>query len=526
MENMINGKSDGPNRRRPNLLRGTILAVPLLLAATMVCGPGVCWSAPVNRNGPATRPSPGSGVKSILLPVPPQADQAPARQTLEATFNGLYRGRINRFTVGQFLQKLGAVENNPQPHPIRCYVALDLAIRLSGTFGFFQYGQSAILRMVTHYQVKREKIEAKFVHLWAASKFLNYYAVSSNLQAIATWASQAVQTGDLAAARQIAVDGLRLALRFNQRKQAAEFRILLTRIHDQRPMLKKYLAAEKRLLTHPDDPKANQIVGLYKIVTEDYVSAGAKYLVRSADPTWREIGKLGVMDFTIQPPMPPAPQLREAKLWWTAAAREKENAYYAMEMRRMARWCFNCAAPLVNQGFVQLLFKGHYHKALKLLNDAIVQASHAKSSRLAAARLAVWNQMAAEIKTLRANFSIAMSAVSAGTATPKLNESIGEYLCFGEGRWKEGLVYLAHAKNTKIRDAARRDKALPVQPAAQVAAGDAWWRLARNATGLEKLNLESRAVYWFNKAMPKLQGRERKRVQYHLLHYQALMKAE
>ncbi len=524
---MINGKSGGPDGSTPILLRGVrMAAVFLLAAAAMVSGSGACGAALVNRNGPPTKQAQGNGTKLNLLPVPPQADQTPARQTLEAEFNAMYRGRVNRFTVGQFLRRLQAVETNPRIHPVRCYVALDLATRLSGRFGFFQFGQAAIQQLVADYQVKQPALEATFVHRWVASRFLTYYAATSHLQAIANWANNAVQAGDLAAAKRIAADGLRMAVRFKQRKQVVQLRMLLARIHDQRPILKKYLTAEKRLLTHPDDPQANQTVGLYRIVTEDYVSAGAKYLVLASDPTWREIGKLGVMDFTIHPPIPPVPQLRAAKLWWTVAAREKENDYYAMEMRHMSRWCFTCAAPLVNQGFSHLLFKGHYHKALKLLDDAIAQAAHAKSPVQSAAHLAAWKRMLVEIKKLRANFSAAMGAVSAGTATPELNESIGEYLCFGEGRWKEGLVYLAHAKNAKIRAAARRDKALPVQSAAQLAAGDAWWRLARNATGLEKLNLESRAAYWFDKAMPKLQGRERKRVQYHLLHYQVLLKSE
>ena len=68
------------------------------------------------------------------------------------------------------------------------------------------------------------------------------------------------------------------------------------------------------------------------------------------------------------------------------------------------------------------------------------------------------------------------------------------------------------------------DKALPVRPEVQLATGHAWWRLAREKTGLEKLNLEMRAAHWFKLALPKLRGSERKRVQYHLLHYATLLK--
>ncbi len=536
MEKRINDKSGLPRPLQESARWHRLMGVGLLLAAgVLASGSRVGSAAPLNRNKPPTQPANAGGQgmgrqtgnsQSHLLPVPPRLEQAAARQALEAEFNRLYLGRVNPFTVRQFLPRLAAAAEIPKNHPVRCYVALDMAIRLSGTFDSFTNGQNAIRQLVANYNVKKEESEAKFVHLWANSRFLAYNNVAAHLQQVETWASQAVQASDLTTARQIATDGLRLAIRFEQRNLTAQFRMVLMRIKAQRPMLKKYLAAEKRLLAHPNDPQANQTVGLYKIVTQDYVSAGAKYLVLAADPTWREIGKLGVMDFNIQPPMPPAPQLREAKLWWTVASREKANAYYATEMRRMGRWCFDCAAHLVNRGFILLLFKGHYHKALHMLDEAIALAAHAKKPRNATAHLAAWKQMLADIKKLRTDFLTAMAAVSAGSATPKTNESIGVYLCFGEGRWKEGLVYLVHAKTSAVRDAARRDVALPVQSAAQLAAGDAWWRLARNATGLEKLNLESRAAYWFKQALPKLKGRDRKRVQYHLLHFRTLMKAE
>ncbi len=519
-----------------------LVALPVLTASTY---PGRAFAAanagsgnhsaiqPGQNNGQgnakanAQKGAANNPTQKSLLPVPPSADQNAARRQLEVEFNRLYRGHVNHFTVGQFLQKLAAATRNPQHHPVHCYVALHMMIELSGTFNYFQQGQNAIEQMTAHYDVRAARMQAKLVHLWANSRFLTYPTVAEYLWAPKYWVGKAIPAGELHSARSIAADGLRLAVRFSQRQAAIGFRLLLTRIHQQKPMIKKFLAAEKLLRTNPDDPRANQTVGLFLIVTKDYVAAGAKNLALSADPAWRQIGKLGQIAFTAKTPCPPISQLKEASLWWSAADRERHNSFYAMEFRRMARWCFQCARPLINRGFIQLLSEGHYHIAVEMLNAAEVFVSHRKNRKIKGhADEAVWKFMLADIKKLRAKFSSAMVAVSAGNATPDLNESIGTYLCFGEGRWKDGLVYLSHARTTAIRAAARRDASLPVQPEAELAAGDAWWRLAKNASGLQKMNMEMRAAHWYRRALPQLAGRKKKRVQYRLLHEQLLLKSE
>ncbi len=90
---------------------------------------------------------------------------------------------------------------------------------------------------------------------------------------------------------------------------------------------------------------------------------------------------------------------------------------------------------------------------------------------------------------------------------PQANLTLGEFLCFTQGDWQQGLAYLAKGSDGELKELARKDKSSPrSDPTEQVKLGDAWWDLAQSIKGEEKAALTIRAGYWYEKALPKMAG--------------------
>ncbi len=90
---------------------------------------------------------------------------------------------------------------------------------------------------------------------------------------------------------------------------------------------------------------------------------------------------------------------------------------------------------------------------------------------------------------------------------PQANLTLGEFLCFAQGDWQQGLAYLAKSSDGELKELARRENSSPPSDAnEQVKLGDAWWDLAQSRKGEEKAALTIRAGYWYEQALPKMVG--------------------
>lgn len=87
---------------------------------------------------------------------------------------------------------------------------------------------------------------------------------------------------------------------------------------------------------------------------------------------------------------------------------------------------------------------------------------------------------------------------------PEANEVVGRYLCFVRGDWERGLPHLALATDSQLVTRAADDLKRPTDPEAQVALGDAWWDLDEG---------RERGAFWYRKALPKLTGLAKARVE-------------
>ena len=116
------------------------------------------------------------------------------------------------------------------------------------------------------------------------------------------------------------------------------------------------------------------------------------------------------------------------------------------------------------------------------------------------------------------SFQTATKAVAASRTTlnnspadPNANQVVGKHLCLFEGRWDEGLPLLAKG-GTELASTAKQDLTPPADVAAQVAMGDAWWKMSEDLDGRERRWLMERAAAWYELAHPKVTGADEARL--------------
>jgi Squalene-hopene cyclase C-terminal domain len=111
------------------------------------------------------------------------------------------------------------------------------------------------------------------------------------------------------------------------------------------------------------------------------------------------------------------------------------------------------------------------------------------------------------------SFQKARVAVAAARETlgkmpddPEANQVVGKHLCLFEGRWDEGLPLLAKGGKDDLPKTAEQDLTPPADVAAQIAVGDAWWKMSEDSDSRERRWLMERAVAWYELALPKVTG--------------------
>lgn len=94
---------------------------------------------------------------------------------------------------------------------------------------------------------------------------------------------------------------------------------------------------------------------------------------------------------------------------------------------------------------------------------------------------------------------------------PQANGVVGRHLCFNVGQWETGLPYLAKGPPGPVTELAKKDLALPTAADAEAMAktGDAWWDVADAKPQVPAGAGRRRAVYWYEKAVPGLEGQRK-----------------
>jgi outer membrane protein assembly factor BamB len=90
--------------------------------------------------------------------------------------------------------------------------------------------------------------------------------------------------------------------------------------------------------------------------------------------------------------------------------------------------------------------------------------------------------------------------------------ALGKYYGLTRRNWDRALPYLAHGDNAVLKALAERDLTAPQDAVAQIALADAWWEQASQEKPAS-LSMQTRAAFWYDKAIGQLTGLSRTKAQ-------------
>jgi WD40 repeat protein len=166
--------------------------------------------------------------------------------------------------------------------------------------------------------------------------------------------------------------------------------------------------------------------------------------------------------------------------------------------------------------------------ALGLIDDALYEDDYAAAATLieaaetAAARLknlALYGRVdrrAQEVEAARREFERLKTfadRLAKDAQDAEANYQLGRYSCLIKGNWERGLPLLAKGGHADWQALARKQLANPSSPSVQARLGEDCTRLAEGEKGQPRRNLQRRALYWYQRALPKLAGLTRVRVE-------------
>ena len=96
---------------------------------------------------------------------------------------------------------------------------------------------------------------------------------------------------------------------------------------------------------------------------------------------------------------------------------------------------------------------------------------------------------------------------------PDANLLVGKYLCFAKADWDKGLPMLALGSDVQVKALAKQELQGAASSDEQAKLGDAWWTSAEKQAGIVKKQMQARAGYWYQKALPELSGFMRLKVE-------------
>ncbi len=153
-----------------------------------------------------------------------------------------------------------------------------------------------------------------------------------------------------------------------------------------------------------------------------------------------------------------------------------------------------------------------------LLDVAVKAAAEASANARKAKDIPLTSKAEAKAKetgerrSWRDKVSKALDTLAKSPSDPDSNLIVGRQEGLLRGDWEKALPRLAKGSDPALKAAAERDLAKPSAAEGWVAAADGWWELAEKESGVARLNLRKRALYWYLQASTSAKGLIRTKV--------------
>ena len=119
-----------------------------------------------------------------------------------------------------------------------------------------------------------------------------------------------------------------------------------------------------------------------------------------------------------------------------------------------------------------------------------------------------------ELKQLQASFGEAEKVLAQKPDDLASNQVTARYYCLVKDDWSRGLPLLLNGADEVLHGAVEAETAhAPGSPAEMAALGDRWLEAARGAEEPNRYLARTRAIYWYQRALPKLAGLTRSKTE-------------
>jgi len=193
----------------------------------------------------------------------------------------------------------------------------------------------------------------------------------------------------------------------------------------------------------------------------------------------------------------------------------------AMKATVLAKLAAKLRLPADHKKFLPVLGKA-YDEAVAADRYDVARAigklatDSAKKTRDPIAKNAVEKKLKA-LKQLEADYAKikdALAVLETKPTDPEANLAVGKYRCFVRGDWDDGLPYLALGSDPVLQKLAEQEVVMPDSATDQAKLADGWWDLAeKEKDAATKKRMQQRAGFWYKKALPKLTGLGKKKVE-------------
>jgi len=157
--------------------------------------------------------------------------------------------------------------------------------------------------------------------------------------------------------------------------------------------------------------------------------------------------------------------------------------------------------------------KGDYFDVSEKAAASAVQWSKKAANPALTAQVSARAKEVAEIKSAFDKCTKARDILAKNPQDPGANQEYGLYLCLAKGLWTLGLPLLAMGPDGPYRTMATKELTAPEGATEQSSLGDFWWDQSEKETGATKAGTRARALYWYNRALPGLDGMVRVRTE-------------